>query len=513
MTAVPARSTSIVAHPLYTVWVDVWIKLLHVYEGSGGFLDGTYLVAHPREWEDYLQDNPTKPSKKLKARRRIARYENVAAVILDQLKAALFRGAVTRTIGESADTTKTHPLSTWWKNVDGLGTGIDDYMQQAWTPCGLFGHVAHLMDRPAGPQPDTKADEQPPYLRAYTALHMAHWLEDDMGRLTAVKLLEDEPAASLDDATFDGQVRQRTITKETWELTAANGQRVGGGPHKFGRLPVVVQFSKRRSLAKVIGQSVLRDPALYIDLYNLTSELRELLRNQTFSILNVVLGTGPDAMTVEKAIELLKATGGTGTENVMFSGGASQFITAETSNVEVYQKERAELLRTIYRLASVPWEADSRDAEAEGSLKLKREDMNQILAGYADECEKAEYQFVELWFRAEHGDRWQEELDKAQVTIRYPDTFDVTPFAEILEQAQAAIALEMPPAFMRELRKRIVAKFLPDASPALIKEIDAELAKMAKEKPEDALTRATAIFQKLAAKAPEPDPEPVKEAA
>jgi hypothetical protein len=50
----------------------------------------------------------------------------------------------------------------------------------------------------------------------------------------------------------------------------------------------------------VIGQSVLNDPALYVDLYNLTSEQRELLRNQTFSILNVVLGTGPDAISVRR---------------------------------------------------------------------------------------------------------------------------------------------------------------------------------------------------------------------
>jgi hypothetical protein len=58
--------------------------------------------------------------------------------------------------------------------------------------------------------------------------------------------------------------------------------------------------------------------------------------------------------------------------------------------------------------------------------------MNQILAGYADECEKAEYQFVELWFRGTYGpSRWEARTQgDAEVVIRYPDTFDVTPFAE-----------------------------------------------------------------------------------
>jgi hypothetical protein len=485
-------------HPLYGVWAPVWTQLAHVYEGSGGFLDGTYLVAHPREWEDYTAEIPVKPTKKLKARRAIARYESVGATILDQIRAALFRGTVTRTIGKDADETKRHPLSAWWQNVDANGTAIDDYMSQSWTPCGLFGHTAHLMDYPAGPVPATKADQKAPYLRSYTPLDLADWLTNEAGGLSAVKLLECEPRTSIKESAKTETIRTRFVTDTDWEVVGSNGQRTDGGKHAFGRLPVVVQYSKRRALQSVLGQSVLNDPRLYIDLFNLTSELRELLRNQTFSILNVVLGTGEQSISVEKAIAMIDAGGGKGTENILFSGAASSFITADASNVKAYQDERDKLLRTIYRLAGVPWEADSRDAEAAGSLKLKREDMNQILAGYADECEKAEYQFVELWFRGEHGDRWREELAKAEVVIRYPDTFDVTPFAEILEQAQAAIAIEMPAAFMKELRKRLVAKFLPDATPAVIAEIDKELEQMAKEPQGAMVQRFGALAAKIA---------------
>jgi hypothetical protein len=485
-------------HPLYAVWAPVWLKLAHVYEGSGGFLDGTYLMAHPREWEDYTQQVPTKPSKKLLERRALARYENVGQTILDQIRSALFRGTVSRTIGKDADTTKAHPLATWWQNVDANGTGIDDYMTQTWTPCGLFGHVAHLMDHPAGPTPATKADQASPYLRAYTALDMCDWLTNDTGALTAVKLLEAEPRTDLKTKAVIDKIRARIVTTDTWEVIASDGA-TSGAAHGFGRLPVVLQYSKRRALQSVLGQSVLNDPMLYIDLYNLTSELRELLRKQTFSILNIVLGTGADAMPVQKAIEMLNATGGVGTENVLFSGGESQYITADAVNVKAYQDEREKLLRTIYRLAGVPWEADSRDAEATGSLKLKREDMNQILASYADECEKAEYQFAELWFRAEYGERWKVELDAAQVVIRYPDTFDVTPFAEILEQAQAAVAIDMPPAFMRELRRRLIAKFLPDATPAVMQDIDAQLEEMAKQPAATGMAKIGKIAQLLKA--------------
>lgn len=460
-------------HPLYATWAPVWRKLLHCYEGSGGFLDGTYLVAHPREWEDYTAAIPQKPTKKLLARRKLARYENICATILDQKRMALFRGEIVRTVGDPKKDTP-HPLELWWSNVDGNRTHIADYMTAAFTPAALFGHVLHVMDRPRGPQPVTKAEEQAPYLRLYSPLDMPDWLTDEAGRLTAVKLLEAVQRTSLDQAASTTDYRERILTAETW-ATGTRGVR-DQGPHTFGRLPVVLHYGKRRALGAVIGQSVLFDPQLYIDLYNLTSEIRELLRAQTFGILNIELGTGDQATGAEVAKAMLGQT--TGTENVAFTPGPMQYVQPDTANVSIYQEERRELLRTIYRITALAWEADSRDTEATGSLKLKREDMNQVLASYADECEKAEYEIAELWFRAEYGERWEEELTKAEVVIRYPDSFDVTPFAEILEQAQAAITLNMGSEFMTELRRRLVAKFLPDAPAGVIATIDQQLVKI-----------------------------------
>ena len=41
-------------HPdVVTMW-SIWQRLGHCYEGDGGFRDGTYLVAHPREWIDRI---------------------------------------------------------------------------------------------------------------------------------------------------------------------------------------------------------------------------------------------------------------------------------------------------------------------------------------------------------------------------------------------------------------------------------------------------------------------------
>lgn len=519
LAAIAKRSNS-----LYQAWSPVWQKLAHVREGTGGFQDGTYLVAHPREYVDHSVDqvstvdngdgttrqiktkvpnpNARVASPKLLRRRQLARYENFAGKIIDQIKAALFREDPTRRVGK--DEKANAPLAVWWQNIDrktkpsatmpiaatagpvgpttpvqGTSrTSINKFWTHVWDAAATFGHMFVVMDRPKGAPAVTAADQSSPFLRMYTPLDAIDWLTDDLGNLTAIMFVEVAPRASL------GQVARvdynlRVFTTEYWGLYDANYNLIEGGPdngqHKFGRIPVVVLYSKRRNLVPMIGHSVLDDPQLYIDLYNLTSELRELLRNQTFSMLNVQLGDNESVLEAQANLGQMS-----GTESVLFSKGKADFISGDAGNVEAYRKERADLVRAIYRLAAIAWESDSKDAEAHGSLKLKREDLNQMLSAFADELEHAELEVAELFYRAQHGpDAWEQRFLEDGVVVRYPETFDPTPFDVILAQAEAALALDMPPTFNKELKKRLVPKFLPELPPtqleAINKEIDAGL--------------------------------------
>lgn len=453
-------------HPRYMEFLATWTLLAHVREGIGGFMDGTYLIAHPREWVDHKADTPVTPTKKLKERRRLARYENFAAAILDQMKAALFRETPTRLLTSTEGQPQDEPegIQAWWQSVDGEdGMSIDDYLAFAWDGAATFGHVLLYMDRAGLPATETAAEAPLPILRAYTPLDVADWWEDDMGRLTAVKLLEPSPRPPGEVSQKSIKPRVRMVDQTKWQLFDYTGKLLDEGEHRMGTLPVTVLYAKRRPLIPNIGQSVLYDPQLYVDLYNLDSELRELLRKQTFSILNIPLGTGPDAMDVEKAKALLNQE--VSTEGVIFSGPAAQFLSADAANVAAYQEERAQLLRMIYRLAGVFFESDSKDAEAEGSLKLKREDMNQRLSNYADELEQADVKIAQFWYRATYGEAWEAKWKRDGVTIQYPQTFDVTPFDVVLEQAQAAMSLGFPAEVLKAIRKRLLIKFLPDAGP------------------------------------------------
>lgn len=480
-------------HPAYTQWAPDWQRLLDCYEGAGGFQDATrpYLYAHPREWLDHStkivsEENPTgkwvsnpsprRPSPKLTSRRKIARYENIAGTLIDQLKAALFRKEPTRTF--DAEIPDDHPLRLFWKDADGAGRSIDSVMQDAWTAAAVFGHMVFYADRKGDSGP-TRADQAPVIARSYTPLDLIDWLTDDVGQLTAVRLLEAAPRTSFKDPANAILSQVRDVDAEGWSVmpVAQKGSKwvpadvpPETGTHGFGVLPVTVLYARRRPLLPTIGRSVLGDPALYIDLYNLTSEVRELLRNQTFAMLNIPLGQDG---SIEREMSLLGETAGT--QNVLFSSQAAGYVSPEGTNVEVYHEHIDRLIRLIYRLAVVGWEGDSRDAESADSRKLKKEDLHQMLSGYAHECEQVERALAQLVYRAHYGASWETQWAADEPSISYSRDFDVTGLLDELEAVTQGMALELGETATREMKKRAVPKLLPNLPKQTLAQIEEEI--------------------------------------
>jgi len=483
-------------HPIYQLFRETWVQLAHVREGTGGFIsmgNDSYIVAHPREWLDHsvkqtetaadgtqittvrTNPNPKVASPKLKARRRLARYENVASAIMEEKRSVLFREPPTRRVGEQGAEPPADGLLAWWNDdVEGDGTCMDDAMPAWWDIGGTFGHVLLYFDVADAAEAATAADQGWPYVRAYTPLDVLDWHRDDRGRLDYLKLLEaTEPLPTLETRGVT-TYRVRIVTTTSWALyDYKTGKYISRGDHGFGCVPAVYLFGKRRALLPDIGESVLGDPRNYIDLFNLTSEIRELLRNQTFSFVNLPLGTGPDAMSVQDAQAMMGQQ--TGTMNVLFSAQPAQILTGDPANVASYHAEIERVKREIYRETGVQWESDRKGVEAEGSVELKREDMITRVAAYADECEQAEYGLSMLWYLWRYG-----AADGAtryvndQVVVHYPEHFAKTPFEDVLNQAQAAISIGMPAVFLKELRKALVTKFegMTNLPPEILQKIN-----------------------------------------
>lgn len=468
-----------IKHPAYSQWQSTWTAAFDVYEGAGGFLDETrpYLIAHPREWLDHSvkdadgkmvpNNNPTQPSPKLKMRRKLARYENVAATILDAVMSALFSQAPNRTFAQHAP--KDPELARWWKNVDGKGTDYDAFLRDTWVVAAVFGHAIVLMEK-GETEGTSRADAPLPVLCRYTTLDLVDWLDDDQQKLTAVKLLELAPRVTFEQFDPNKLQRTRIVNETAWASYDASGQQKLTADHGFGRLPVAVMYGKRRPLTRFIGKSVMGDPFLYIDLYNLVSEVRELLRNQTFAILNVPVGKDGDVESEQQKIGRQS-----GTSNVLFSTNPADYISPSAENVKAYHEHMDRLTRMIYRLASVPWESDSKDAEAEGSRKVKRQEMEDSLKKYASEMARTDAALTELFYRARAGEQWERARDVDGLSTVYPEEFTAPDLDALVLRVAEAIGLELGDSATRELKKRTARTLLPRASTELLGAIDAEL--------------------------------------
>jgi hypothetical protein len=482
--AVSKEGLSSIVHPAHAMFAGQWRTARDLYEGTGGFLDEArpYLIPHPREWLDHsVKDetsgkwspNPTprQPSAKLTTRRKLARYENWAATILDGVAGALFLQSPTRTFGAGKENPK---IAAWWENVDGQGKDMTAYMRESWVMTGVFGHVVELLEK-APEQAPTAADQGLPYLCRYTPLDVLDWLEDEDGKLSAVKLAELAPRTSFDQrfGTRD-QIRVRIVDKDGWRLYGPKGELVAGdtgsGDHGFGVLPVEYIYAKRRLLTRHIGKPIMGDPQLYIDAYNLVSEVRELLRNQTFAILNIPIG--PEG-SVES--EMLKVGNQSGSQTALFSSLPADYISPSADNVTVYHEHMDRLARTIYRLASAPWEGDSKDVESADSRKIKRNEYEQILKTYAAELQGSEMRLLKLAYMAIEGDQWEAKWEADQPSVTYPQTFQPVDMKDVLDNAVAAIGLDLGETLMKELKKKVARKMLPDAQKGTIATIDEEI--------------------------------------
>lgn len=471
-------------HPHYQQFAPVWQLLGEVYEGDGGFLDGSHLVAHPRELT-YTADAegrqildsfgvPTVLGETIKYRRRkaLARYENFAQVIVDTFVAHQYAKRPSRTFHGAGST----ELEDWWQDVDGFGTYIDDWMRDSQALVNTYGHIAVVMDRPKLDTPATsKAQEVRPVLRRYIPLDVWDWLAPN-GHLQAIKVVEAVERTDLltarpvktrvaggPDPALD--VEFRVWTDKGWRLFSDDGKEKEQGDHAYGEVPVVVWYRKRRGRIPLVGRSLLGDPKQYKDHYNMISEQRALFRDQTFSMLNIPLGEDEQVADARGRLGVHA-----GTDSLIFTkGGMGQFIAPPDGPVVQYADAILALERKIYRSVGLPWEGDSRDAESADSRRIKHQDLNRILADMADEAERFEYAIARLWFlQAGSGSR-EARLDAyaaAKLTIRHPDEFQAEEIQQTVDDARAVLSLfEGVPSVQETIRVRALPVLVQDLTP------------------------------------------------
>lgn len=410
--------------------------LLDAYSGQGGFASGDYLVAHPRESDT-----------KLKSRKELAVYPNFTRKIVDVFMGFLWKQAPSRETDEL--------YAAFAANADGAGGKLDTVLSSYQRLAMIFGTVYVIVDKPTT-QGQTKADQALPYL----ALRLKSQLVKESKNAAGVWL-----SVTFSEIS-EGKTVYRTFTTTGWSLTKDKEgiEVIGRGEYSIGRVPVVrLHIAKPLNPTDSSSQSFVYDLAqLNWDLFNLRSELRELLRSQTFSILAF-----PVADDAER--ERMKDMT-VGTENALTynptGGGHPGFIAPPADPVELYLKQIGETVEDIYRVANLEFVGGVQQSGV--ALGFHFQEANSGLRGMAESCETAENEIAVLVYL------WQNKVFVSN--IAYANDFNLSDVAGAIAVALDTVTLGMGNAFDKAIKKRLAKQILGnDTSPTVMTEIDVEI--------------------------------------
>lgn len=424
--------------------------LFNSYYGTGGFefgaqdgaLDGqadtrtgSYLVKHPREHEDSYN-----------ARRKVAYYLNYMAPVVDSHVSPLFRREAERKVLSSS---AEELWAAFAEDADGAGSSLAQVMREAAMPAKRDGACWQVVTAPeVAPANRAQALKIKPYIYRVEALDVVDLKRDRFGRVVSFSHLESR----------EGEDRPviRTLTPDGWALTNDKGETLESGefPKAYPTAPVVEICTG----AKVRGVKLPRSGFVSIArachrLFNLCSELDEMFRAQTFSIL----------LYPAKNLEGLTI----GVNNALGFDGegkhAPAFIAPPDGPAKLLMEQIDRLVREIYRMALLTHQtgttgtSQTQNLASGVALRIDREALDTALGDFAATLEKAEVQIAALW------SWWTgETLD---YSVGYPRDFVLQDEATMLQplmDAFTTLAQGMPEPLRAGLLERIGAILLED---------------------------------------------------
>jgi hypothetical protein len=292
-------------HPDYTGTrgEGLWRLLSDAAEGSGGFraaIDTLLTLAAEDDLEEpRFQDVPRSyvvryPRERLAAyarRVRTATYANYVAPVLREYAGHLWRKPPQRSDLPVA-------VAQVWADVDGAGTGIDDWMRLGSRRAQLYGWAVAFVDRPAGDLTPAEARTTAQWLQPD---ELVDWALGDDGDFAWARLCTETCER---DPWAEGEVEREvytTWTRETWRRVVVEEVKVdnvkvervvedtGEVPHSLGCVPLVRLYWQRpEDPERIYGTSQVDGLAsLALEHFNLKAELREWERGQNFGILCV----------------------------------------------------------------------------------------------------------------------------------------------------------------------------------------------------------------------------------
>jgi hypothetical protein len=320
-------------------------------------------------------------------------------------------------------------LRTWWGDVDGCGTSIDQWMTETIAPLLLvLGQIDLLMDhppRPEGEPVETRADLLRLGLDRCIASYilpenMLWWKLDGTGHSYLECLV-----LEVHETDDGNEVRYRYWTESESTLYDAEGGLISTTPHSFGRVPIVRVFDRRKPRCRNIGQSRYESIAeRQREYYNRDSELilsdttqaHPLLQGpEDFVQADGTIPIGPSWLLPKKK----NTQGGSAT----YEG--FDIVDFPKDGAESIRKNKADLRDDVDRDSALV-RPNGRASVAESGLAkvIDHSDGNNRLAKIAKVLERAEHVAAELALTI-LGDASPAPSELAKIEIVYPTEFDL----------------------------------------------------------------------------------------
>lgn len=420
--------------------VDDYQLMDDAYKGAGGFKDGDYLVPHPRETVE-----------KFERRKSMAYFLNYVKTVVDSHVNPIFRKTPSRMWGKNNQGGPTPLLDQFTKDVDTNRSTIDRFMKRAAKEAKRQGVVFVVVDNYAQ-QPERQQDAIKnrilPYAYLVSKNRVTNYKTDGAGKITSITYEE----VSENSDGKPGKVVVWEWTAQDWKRrSAAVGEGETTGPNTIGRIPVVPLFATDTEPGNLKPDSEFYSIArTNAALFNLCSWLDEILQNQGFAILTYPVGSSQQPEEIQEII--------VGTENVLGYDGtlsnSPEFKSPPGEMATALQSQIDRMIKEIYRMAILSHVTGVEEKASGVAKKWDFETTNMVLSDFAQNCEQAEAQMIEL------VDAFTKENSK--YSTEYSRDFGIDDVLAELEEIQAGKDLMIGGKFDKELHKKAAKALLND---------------------------------------------------
>lgn len=447
-------------HPIYRKNVGFWNFLLNSYEGGQDYLgidlvSSRQIFAGSRQLKtnrnQHLFQYKKEREEDYKKRIEQSYYYNFPAPIIDIYTAHLFKKPIISDWKGIEDTIEKRE-----ENIDRMGSSINEFRKELVDLSQIYGHMFTVID---APQTDTEILSQQdkidtenfPYVALRHPQFVINWALDEFGNpyWVLIKEVRDE---NTDPFAFNKDnaenVTYKLWTRSEWFIFDVNGERKQSGTHPLGVVPVVPFYNKRsKKVRNFLGVSVIADISFIArDVYNSCSELRQILREQTFATLTM---QGNPEDYKEKEV-------GTN-RGLMYPAEMNQpaYISPDSANAEAYFNHIDRQISAMFKLAklegaSAKFEGNKTVTQSGISKAFDFNETNQALSEKALNMEDGEMRMWTIFGKWE-GKEFTGKID-------YPDEFNVKSLNEDLDEAEKALKLQIGTEFNKEIKRALIKK-------------------------------------------------------